>query len=134
MKPTPDDVSRRINGGETIPRYRDSGANELSLHDIFALLQSRRRRCLLYYLSDVDGTAAFDDVRDGLLEYEKRCRDGSAAPDAVTISLEHVHLPRLDEVGVVDWDRETAQVEYVGSPLIERWLTETRELDVGPTV
>jgi hypothetical protein len=133
MSPSPEDTNCRINGGETVPKYRGGSANELSLYDIFALLQSRRRRCILYFLSDGNGVAtAFDSVRDGVIEYEKRCRNASSTPEAITISLEHVHLPRLDEAGVVDWDRETARIEYLGNPLVERWLTETRELDIGP--
>lgn len=133
MTPSSDDVTRRINGGETVPRYRDGGTGELSIRDIFALLQSRRRRCLLYSLVEAEETElTFESIRDGVIEYEQQCQDGSATPDAVTLSLEHVHLPRLAEVGVVDWDRETAQVEYIGHPLVERWLSETRELDIGP--
>jgi len=132
MKPGSGTDTFLINGGETTLYYRAAGDDGLPLREVFSLLESRRRRCVLYFLSEARADLFdFETVRDGVIEYEKHCERAPEAPDSVTISLEHAHLPRLDKAGVVDWDRDTRTVEYLGHPLVERWLVETRELDLA---
>ena len=40
-------------------------------------------------------------------------------PVDVRTRLHHVHLPKLAEAGVVDYDPETNVVQYRGDPLVE---------------
>lgn len=131
MHSVPDGATFLINGGETVLYYRDTGESELSLGDVFSLLEARRRRCVLYALSDAaDEVVAFERLRDEVRELEQRCQGAPDVPESVTISLEHVHLPRLHEANLVEWDRDAREIEYVGHPLVERWLRETQELDI----
>lgn len=133
MDPAPGPATFPINGGETTLYYRDPEEEGLSLRDVFSLLESRRRRCALYFLTDTSEIETdFETLRDAVIDYEKRCEDPPEAPDTVTISLEHVHLPRLDQADVIDWDREDRTIEYLGHPLVERWLSETQHLDIQP--
>lgn len=38
------------------------------------------------------------------------------------IALQHNHLPRLEEFGIVDWDRRASTVRYRGCPLVAEAL------------
>jgi len=57
--------------------------------------------------------------------------------ERVTIELYHVHLPKLDDAGLVSFDDEMQAVAYEGHPIVERvaekaWQTEsaaTREAE-----
>lgn len=88
---------------------------ERMLNETLELLASRPRRRLLVALLHADADARLQlpaDVFDA---------DGSGE---LTLQLRHNHLPKLDRVGVISWDRETMQVgrgpEFDGiEPLLE---------------
>jgi hypothetical protein len=76
-------------------------------------LSNRRRRYVLYYLQDGPGSVSLRDLAERIaawendvpveeLEYKQRKR--------VYTSLHQTHLPKLDEVGVVDYDRDRGTI------------------------
>lgn len=96
---------------------------------MFALIEDRRRRTVLRYLRGRTGT---DDITVGRLaaavasmeavEGERGCteatdRDGSVDPavvEQVSISLTHVHLPRMADCGAIDYDPDAGTVRFEG--------------------
>jgi len=83
----------------------------------FAALASEKRRSILAALrdeSEMEVGALVTHLTDDL--------DGLTETDA-TVSLHHRHLPKLDEAGVVDYDRATGNVTYEGIPVgDDEWL------------
>jgi hypothetical protein len=72
------------------------------------MLSNQRRRYVLYYLNQHPGTVSLRDLAERIaawendvavdeLDYKQRKR--------VYTSLHQTHLPKLDEVGIVDYDR-----------------------------
>lgn len=114
---------------QTDPRFREGKSQELSLSAAFSLLADRRRRYVLYHLIETDpDTVPFEEIRDRVLAWERS--DGiEAGPDRLSVSLRHQHLPKLDDVGLIDWDPDADRVAYHGQPLVERWLHETKRHD-----
>jgi hypothetical protein len=49
--------------------------------------------------------------------------------DRIAVTLRHQHLPKLDDIGLIDWDPDADQVTYNGHPIVERWLHETQRHD-----
>lgn len=47
---------------------------------------------------------------------------GGSGKRATLVALEHVHLPRLAEAGVVAYDREAGSVRYLGDSRVEAVL------------
>lgn len=95
------------------------------LNNAFEVLSHQHRRYVLYYLLDSDnGVASLDEVVEYVTE-----TDEHFAPDAPTEAYERVrteldviHLPKLGDVGTVDYDRRTEMVRYVRVPSLEEWV------------
>jgi hypothetical protein len=77
------------------------------------MLSNRRRRYVLYYLNRNPGPASLRDLAERIaawendvevanLDYKQRKR--------VYTSLHQTHLPKLDEAGVVDYDRSAGTI------------------------
>lgn len=94
---------------------RDDSERSASLTTVFDLLARGPRRQLLYWLHRHDDrTVTLDALVQRLEEY------GSTGPaddsSSLRVSLHHVHLPKLDDAEVVDYDREKGEVRYRGDP------------------
>lgn len=72
-----------------------------SLDDLFQALSDERRRQVLFALLDHDGRGAVS-VPDG----------GSTGgePGSRRVEMHHVHLPKLVDMGLVEWDRDASRV------------------------
>lgn len=86
-----------------------STLEEGEIHDI---LRNDRRRAVLEFLSEHDGRAT---IRE-LSEYIATLESGENPPprnirQSVYVSLHQTHLPKLDGLGVVDYDTDSKQVE-----------------------
>lgn len=115
-----DDGSGRESLGET-PVATDGGASLVSR--VFQALRNRRRRYVLYYLRDHE-QAQLDDLAIQLAAWEQDIPpDEVSSEDIETVAtdLVHTHLPKLEEYGLVDYDRrtETAASAYTPSLLDE---------------
>jgi DNA-binding transcriptional ArsR family regulator len=97
------------------PRRRErSQSDGLSEDDVFSMLSNQRRRYVIAYLDRTEGAevslgdlaeriAAWEnDVDVAELTYKQRKR--------VYTSLHQTHLPKLDEAGVVDYDRDRGTI------------------------
>lgn len=103
-----------------------ANAATLSTDTVLALLADRRRRRVLDYLRDHGaGSASLEELVSHLAG-----DDGSPARERLGLSLRHVHLPKLAEAGVLDYDREAGRVRYRPEERVERVLrVVTSELD-----
>lgn len=86
-----------------------STLEEGEIHDI---LRNGRRRAVIEFLSEHDGRAT---IRE-LSEYIATLESGENPPprnvrQSVYVSLHQTHLPKLDGLGVVDYDTDSKEVE-----------------------
>lgn len=93
----------------------ESQTDELTRDEIFTMLSNRRRRWVLHYLKQtddqrvtlrtlVDSVSAWEyDVPADELSWKKRKR--------VYTALRQSHLPKLDDAGVIEYDRSRGVVE-----------------------
>ncbi|ELY48218.1 DUF7344 domain-containing protein [Natronorubrum sulfidifaciens] len=100
-----------------------------SLDLIFDLLSNRRRRYALYYLYDQpDGVATLEEIADAVTTDLKRFSesDGETNPEQqrgrVQMELQHTHLPRLEDAGILEHDHRSETVRYWTQPSLEEWL------------
>ena len=95
-----------------------------SLDEIFQLLANQTRRELLVYLGNRDGSVELEE----LVEYLSTAVDWGDSPleptksDDIAIRLHHMHLPKLADFEIVDYDRPDGVVRYRENPVVEEVL------------
>ncbi|MDQ2049661.1 hypothetical protein RBH26_04110 [Natronolimnohabitans sp. A-GB9] len=107
-----------------------------SLDLIFDLLSNRHRRHALYYLYDQpDGVATIDELADAIIARQSTDSttdgttgdaDSASSPEVrrqrIRTELQHTHLPKLEDAGVLDHDPRSKTVRYWSQPSLEEWL------------
>lgn len=86
--------------------------NELDASDRHRLLANERRQTIIAALGDVYGISetTLGELASDVERWE-RVRTDSDVPKADVLgSLHHVHLPLLDELGVVEYDPESKRI------------------------
>lgn len=78
------------------------------------ILSDRRRRELCQYLSDAR-IATMDELIDLLVR-------GGCTHETALIRLHHVHLPMLEEFGILAYEKRSETVRYWGHESVERRL------------
>lgn len=101
----------------------------LLLDTVFDLFANRRRRCVLYYLAEVEGETVIkvEDITTQIKEWEQKWDviKNPAPPDSqetIRIDLHHNHLPRLADAALIDYDARTETIRNWGPPSIDHWL------------
>lgn len=89
--------------------YTDGGTldDEISYDDCFDLLSNHRRRYTLQYLEHNGGTATLGELSDQIAAWENAIDIDEVSYDErkrVYTSLQQVHLPRMDDMAVVEFD------------------------------
>lgn len=100
-EPTPD-----------VPTERQDGT--LSRDDVFDVLYNERRRDVLDYLRDNGGEATVSDLAEYIAAMENDTtvqQLSSSERKCVYVGLYQNHLPMMDDVGVVDYDKNRGTVE-----------------------
>ncbi|WP_408958563.1 hypothetical protein [Natrinema sp. 74] len=124
--------------GSTRASDSDALSSDLDLDDIYHLLQTKRRRDVLRYLQDAEGQVRLRELAEQIAAWEQETTVDNLQSDErqrVYISLYQSHLPKLDNHGIVDYDKDRGRVEatplasqfgpYLQSPdeteAIDRW-------------
>jgi hypothetical protein len=91
----------------SLGRSRDG--DRLSRNDAFHVLSNRRRRYALHYLHQHDDAVELRDLAEQVAAWENGTTPAeldSSERKSVYISLHQSHLPKMDEVGVVEYDKD----------------------------
>lgn len=76
------------------------------------LLANERRRAVLATLDDRAASVDLDDLAAQVATQE----GDEADTDQIKITLHHVHLPKLADAGVIEYDPETHRIDQSRSP------------------
>ncbi|MFW5959039.1 MAG: DUF7344 domain-containing protein [Natronomonas sp.] len=117
---------------------RDETQGRLSDDEVFEILYNRRRRDVLSYLRDHDGTSTVSDLAEYIAAKENDTsvsRLSSTERKRVYVGLYQNHLPMMDDIGIVDYDknRGTVQLRECISQL-EPYLEEDGDQTTAPAV
>ncbi|MGA9403385.1 DUF7344 domain-containing protein [Haladaptatus sp.] len=78
---------------------------QLTCDEIFDVLGNRQRRHVLSALLKYDEATTVSELA------ETTGSENGGNPERIEISLIHSHLPRLEGIGIVEYDPETGMVE-----------------------
>lgn len=113
MCETDEQCPRRSGTGSSVP---DGGRDPIDR--ILLALSESRCRYLLYYL-EREGDAYIEEVARFIAACERSC-DPEEAPedhtDGVVRDLYHVHLPKLAQNGIIDYDRRSGAMCFQSPP------------------
>lgn len=104
-----------------------------SLDEIFALFTRERRRFALYYLDNADGAVPIDELAEQIREWETDPEREEVPDDEyeeTLIELEHNHLPKIEDVDHVEYDRTNEQIRISGlSSEVDVLLSVTKAIE-----
>lgn len=100
-----------------------------SFDTVFDLLADRRRRYAMYALVGAeDGLVDVDGLADEVAMLEARTGESELSESLrqdVADELREVHLPRLADADVVEYDARSDAVRYWRQPTLEEYLEHT---------
>lgn len=115
-----------------IPDVRPDGGDDgttPSLDMVLELLSQYQRREILRYLRDSDDdVVAIGAVIDHLVDVERERQGDVPGEDHLLSVLVHVHGPKLEEAGVVEYDGRTSEIRYHSLDRVELALDAVEEL------
>lgn len=88
-----------------------------TLDEMFNLFSKERRRYVLYILDQADGRVSIDELVEQIHDWETASDHDSVPPDEyedIVISLEHNHLPKIEEATHIEFQRENQQIRIIG--------------------
>lgn len=89
-------------------------AVDLSLDTVFEILKNRRRRDILQYLWNHDGSADIGELAEHIAALENDIEVAalsSSQRKRVYIGLYQCHLPKMDDAGIVEFDKHRGTIE-----------------------
>lgn len=102
----------------------DSTGDDLTANAAFEILGNARRRRILYYLAETEGEAPLSELAANIAADEQdvpRSEVTNSQRRLVFIPLYQMHIPRLEEAGIVQYDSETGTVRLTNEDaLIEQ--------------
>jgi len=124
-----DNDSIRSNGEGDHALRNGRAVRTPSFDSLFDLLSERRRRYALYVLVGTDdGLADVETLADEVAMWEARANDATVTDSlrtTVAEELRTVHLPRLADADVVEYDARSDVVRYWRQPTLEEYLEHT---------
>ena len=93
-----------------------------SLDTVFDLLSNQRRRYVLYHLMNAaDDTVDYEALAEQVAVWEAGSDPSEEHVDEVATDLYHIHLPKLTESSIVDFDQRSGDVRFWGQPTVEEY-------------
>ncbi|WP_340100657.1 DUF7344 domain-containing protein [Salinibaculum salinum] len=89
----------------------ESNSGLLTISEQHEVLSSGRRRRVLSVLSESNLPIDVAELARAVSTREYESDESDEQRERLQIELHHVHLPKLQELNVVDYDKETCQVE-----------------------
>ncbi|MFC4357793.1 ArsR family transcriptional regulator [Halobium salinum] len=108
---------------------------ELSKDEIFYLLKNRRRRDIVRYLMDNDGTATLSELAEHIAAWENDIEVqalNSGQRKRVYVALYQTHLPKLAENGIIEYERNRGDVELTENAELLKTYLEDDESERDP--
>ncbi|WP_438267525.1 DUF7344 domain-containing protein [Haladaptatus halobius] len=101
------------------PNDDPTSTQRRSLETVFKLLADAQRRALLRYFTDEDTDSA--ELAE-LVDHVHEEVDNVTAPRQTRIALIHIHLPKLAEHDIIEYDQREHTVHYWGGTNLEALL------------
>lgn len=132
-----ENVGREVSNRQEIDNFSSPTERQrpISPDRILSAVGNEHRRAILNSLNGASNkTLEYDVLVDRVAD---RIRDEDAERESdehrqrVRIALHHTHLPKLEEVRIIDYEAETGHVQFVGGELEQDLLTLVESHDIN---
>jgi hypothetical protein len=113
-------------------RVPDSGQSSPS-DAVHSALADEHRRAVLRTLHGAGEEMTLDTLADEVTQHVQMGRVDEPSRERVRIALHHVHLPKLDECELLDYDPQQRRVRGRDSELGDALLATLRSHDIDST-
>lgn len=118
-------------GGRDTMISRTTAQPPEPLNAVFEALCNERRRYLLYYLNrQPRKVAEFDELVEYVTVLETAGNPDDGARKHVEASLHHIHLPKLADLGFIEYDARSQTVRRWGYPSFDEWLEHAEYMEL----
>ncbi|EMA11822.1 MULTISPECIES: DUF7344 domain-containing protein [Haloarcula] len=96
----------------------DTEPDELSRDDAFEMLSNRRRRYAIQFLSGTPGPTSLSDLAEQVAAWENEtsvAEISASERKTVYTSLQQFHLPKMADMGVIEFDQREGDVRLTES-------------------
>jgi hypothetical protein len=108
-----------------------SDTDQLTQDTVFDILSSSRRRYVLYYLRTVGEPIELTELAEHVAAWENDCTVEeltSQQRKRVYVSMYQTHVPKLESVGLVDYDRDSGDVSLTNQAYqIDTYLSDSEQ-------
>lgn len=116
---------------DEMEQEEDDIVEELPLDQVFEILKNKRRREVLHYLEEHDGNASLSDLAEHIAAIENDTTVkaiSSTQRKRVYVGLYQCHLPKMDDMDIVDFDKNRGTVELAkNAEQVKAYLGESDE-------
>ncbi len=99
---------------------------KISLGSLFKLLADPHRRYTMYHLATMDGETV--DLSNLVVALSDRV---TTPPERLEINLCHVHLPKLADHNLIEYDERSETIRYRGGERVETVVEFARSEEEG---
>ncbi len=103
---------------------------------LYKLLADHRRRALLQCLRNTEAPMPISTLVTELTEGNEQVPSDDTAD--TEIALHHIHLPKLADTGIIEYDQSTQQAVYTAPPqvdaLLDQMLVTVSPGEQGPSL
>lgn len=119
-----DDSTNDDSEGEILSEDADVQSPSLTVDQVLETISNERRRYILKYFHQTDNdTAALDTLIDYVTTQEFDSTPSDREREELSTSIYHVHLPYLQDVGLIEYDERSDRVRFYHHPVVDEWLT-----------
>jgi hypothetical protein len=109
------------------------GSEEVSLSRVFGILKNSRRRRVIRYLRRQEAQVTVSDLAEHIAAIEndtEPAKLSSKQRKRVYVGLYQCHLPKMDDAGVIEYDKDRGTIEFgENAPAFEAYLESALDLD-----
>ncbi|MFC7138401.1 ArsR family transcriptional regulator [Halosimplex aquaticum] len=104
--------------------------DDLSLDACLEVLSNHQRREILRFFHDSDTDhAPVDELITEIIDAEANVTGKRPGHDTIASTMFHIHLPKLADAGVLDYDTRNLEVTYHGNAKIDELYAAIREFE-----
>lgn len=107
----------------------DSQADNQHLDNLLTALNHRtRREAIHYFASRSEWESSVQDIADHIVQVRASTNESPNRREII-IELHHLHLPKLAETGIIEFDPGSWRVRYLGDDTVESLLEGLENLE-----